>query len=219
MKKGILFDMDGVLVDSEEYILKAAMGFFAELGVTTVPEDFIPFVGAGENRYIGGVAEKYGIEIEIDSAKKRTYEIYDDLCRNNLPPMEGVLDFVAWCREKNLKLALATSADETKMLINLREIGLPPSTFDVMINGLQVKHKKPFPDIYEAAAYGVGLSPSDCIVIEDAVNGVQAGKAAGAYCVGITSSFSADELEKAGADRVVNSLQELTGDDNLLAGD
>lgn len=208
--------MDGVLVDSEEYILKAAMEFFHELGIETQPEDFTPFVGAGENRYIGGVAEQYGIEIEIESAKRRTYEIYDELCRGKLPPMDGVIPFVDWCRSLGIKLAVATSADETKMLINLREIGLPPDQFDYMVNGIQVERKKPYPDIYQMAAAGIGLSPDECIVVEDAVNGLQAGKAAGAYCIGVTSSFTPDVLAGAGADRVVHTLQELVGDASLF---
>jgi beta-phosphoglucomutase len=76
MIKGVLFDMDGVLADSEQFISDAAIMMFRELGVSVSPEDFIPFVGTGENSYIGGVAELYGIKIDIEQAKKRTYQIY-----------------------------------------------------------------------------------------------------------------------------------------------
>jgi len=216
MIKGILFDMDGVLLDSEQFIRDAAIAFFAENGIQAEPEDFLPYVGAGENKYIGCVAEDYGLKIDIEKAKKRTYELYDELSRGHMPPMEGVLEFVGWCREQGLKLAVATSADETKMLINLREIGLPAESFDFLINGLQIEHKKPAPDIYLAAAEGLGLQPAECIVIEDAVNGCQAAKAAGAYCIAVTSSFSRKQLIEAGADRVVDTLKELAGDPDLL---
>lgn len=216
MKKGILFDMDGVLLYSEEFIRDAAIAYFAEQGVKAQPEDFLPYVGAGENKYIGCVAEDYGLKIDISKAKKRTYEIYDEISRGKMPPMAGVLDFVSWCRRKGLKLAVATSADETKMLINLREIGLPAESFDFLINGLEIEHKKPAPDIYRAAAEGLKLKAEDCIVIEDAVNGCQAAKAAGAYCVAVTSSFTKEQLEAAGADRVIDSLEELVGDASLF---
>ncbi|MBK9390055.1 MAG: HAD hydrolase-like protein [Bacteroidetes bacterium] len=65
MIKGVLFDMDGVLVDSERFIARAAIMMFEELGVQVKPEDFHPFVGTGENRYLGGVAEKYGITVDL----------------------------------------------------------------------------------------------------------------------------------------------------------
>jgi len=65
LPRGIIFDMDGVLVDSGPYISKAACLMFGELGQNITPEDFTPFIGTGENRYLGGVAEKYGISVDI----------------------------------------------------------------------------------------------------------------------------------------------------------
>ena len=207
--------MDGVLVDTEHIILQAAMTYFREQGIETSPEDFTPHVGAGENRYIGEVARKHGIAVDIADAKLRVYEWYDRLCRGNLPPMDGVVEFITWCRAKNLRLAIATSADEAKLLINLREIDLSPELFDCIVSGSDAEHQKPHPEIYQKAASGMQLHPSECVVIEDALNGIQAGKAAGAYCVGVSSTFSSDELFQAGADRTAESLLELI-DDSLL---
>jgi beta-phosphoglucomutase len=194
MIAGVLFDMDGVLVDSEEYICQAAIGMFRERGVDAKPEDFIPFVGMGENRYLGGVAEKYGLESEIDDIKARTYEIYETITRGKLKPLPGALEFVSRCREIGLKLAVATSADRIKMEINLREIGLPAGAFDITVNGLEVERKKPFPDIYLAAAAKLKLVPGKCLVVEDAVSGVRAAKAAGCKCLAVTTSFSREKL-------------------------
>ena len=217
MIKGILFDMDGVLVDSEEYICKAAVGYFKERGLTVSPDDFIPFVGAGEDRYLGGVAEKYHFTIpDISEAKLQTYAIYAEIVRNRLSPMKGVVDFIQESKRRGLRLAVATSADKTKMEINLHEMGLDHGEFDLLINGLDVERKKPFPDIYELAAEKLGLFPADCIVIEDAVNGVQAAKAAGSYCIGITSSFSVEALQAEGADLVVTDFTELMGFEFLV---
>lgn len=88
MIRGVLFDMDGVLADSEEYICRAAIMMFAELGYTVEPDDFKPFVGTGENRYVGGVAEKYGIDVDIEKVKARTYEIYGDIIHQILRQQE-----------------------------------------------------------------------------------------------------------------------------------
>ena len=74
--RAAIFDMDGVLADSEPLICAAACAMFRERGLTVQPEDFEPFVGAGENRYVGGVAEKYGFALDIVEAKARTYDLY-----------------------------------------------------------------------------------------------------------------------------------------------
>ncbi len=212
MTEAILFDMDGVLVDTEEYICEAAIAMFDEMGVKTYPQDYIPFVGAGENRYVGGVAEKYGIITDIEILKKRTYEIYDKITKGKLTPLPGVIEFIGRCKKSRLKLAVATSADKTKMEINLREAGLSGDLFDILINGLDVERKKPFPDIYLLAAKEVGADIEKCVVVEDAVNGVQAAKAAGAKCLGLTTSFTIEQLSD--ADWVVKDLSYV--DDKLF---
>lgn len=204
MLKAVLFDMDGVLVDSEEFICKAAIEMFREKGLIVQPEDFIPFVGTGENRYIGGVAEKYNFHVDIQEVKKRTYEIYGTIVRNKLKPLPGVKEFINSCKDRNLKIAVATSADEVKMRINLREIGLPVETFDVTVNGLQIERKKPYPDIYLKAAELLGVPPENCLVVEDAPSGIKAARAAGMKCLAVMSSFSEKELKD--ADWIVKNL-------------
>jgi HAD superfamily hydrolase (TIGR01509 family) len=206
MIQAVLFDMDGVLVDTERQICLAAIQMFKESGVTVQPEDFLPFVGAGENRYIGGVAEKYGIRLDIDTAKFRTYTIYGEIVHGRLEPLAGVREFIARCRAAGVKTAIATSADLMKMEINLREIGLPAETFDATVNGLEVAHKKPSPEIYLTAAGRVKVEPALCMVVEDAINGVQAAKAAGMQCLALTTSFNAEQLSQ--ADWICKDLSE-----------
>ncbi len=198
---GVVFDMDGVLCDSEPFICEAAMRMFAQrYGVTVQANDFLPFVGQGENRYIGGVAEKHGIELDIEADKNLTYEIYLEIIRGRLGPLPGVVEFVQGCRKLDMKAAVATSADEMKMVGNLREIGLEQKTFDICVNGLDVEHKKPDPEIFLLAIQRLELSPGQCLVVEDAPSGIVAGKAAGAMCLGLTTSFNDEELRQAGAD-------------------
>jgi len=207
--KGVIFDMDGVLCDSEPFILEAAMWMFEHnYGTTVSAEDFLPFVGAGEDRYLGGVAEKYGIMFDLIADKAATYERYLTIIKGRLQPMRGVREFIAECRRCGLKLAVATSADLIKMAGNLGEIGLPHETFDGCVNGLDVVNKKPDPEIFLTAAIKLGLSADDCIVVEDAPNGISAAKDAGARCLGLTSSFSEKELLRAGADLVASDLED-----------
>ncbi len=210
MIRGVLFDMDGVLVDSEAFICRAAIMMFGELGVKVQETDFLPFVGMGENRYIGGVAEKYGVKVDIEQAKARTYAIYETIAHKKLKALPGVHEFVKVCRERGLKLALTTSADKVKMEVNLKEIGLPGTTFQAIIQGLDVQRKKPFPDIYLKAAEKLNLSPSECLVVEDAISGVKAALTAGCRCLALTTSFTAGDLSE--ADWICSNLGEVPGE-------
>ena len=195
--KAVLFDMDGVLLDSEEYICKAGIEMFKEKGFEVSPDDFLEFTGMGENRYLGGVAEKNRIPFELEKDKARTYEIYGEIVAGKLTPFDGVVDFIEKCRRRGLKLAVASSADPPKVNINLEEIGIPASTFGTVVTGLDIEHKKPSPDIFLKAAENLGVDASECLVIEDAISGVAAGKAAGAKVLALTTSFSREELSEA----------------------
>ena len=211
--RGIIFDMDGVLVDSEPFICEAAMRMFeATYGQIVKREDFAPFVGAGEDRFIGGVAEKYGISLSMPRDKFRTYEIYLDIIRGRLDPLPGAVGFVKLVKQRGLKSAVATSADRVKMEGNLREIKLSPADFDAIITGDDVAKKKPDPEIFLLAAMRLDAQPAECLVIEDAPNGIAAAKAAGCRCLGLTSSFSEQTLRDAGADFVAHDLANVPAD-------
>lgn len=191
---GVIFDMDGVLVDSEHFICKAACSMFSEMGLQVRPEDFIPFIGMGENRYLGGVAEKHGVTVDITAIKKRTYDIYLEMIQGQLQPLPGVLPFIEQCRRMGKRLAVASSADRRKIDGNLHEIGLKKSLFKTVVSGEDVVHKKPNPEIFLLAAHHLKLNPADCLVVEDAVSGVAAAKAAGAKCLALTTSFAQKQL-------------------------
>ncbi len=204
--RGVIFDMDGVLVMSEPLLAEAAARMFAEKGYTVRHEEFHPFIGMGEDRYLGGVAEARGIPMDPARDKARTYELYLDIIKGKLKALPGVTGFVAECHHRGLKTAVASSADEIKVLGNLNEIGLPPSTFDVVVSGSQVAKKKPAPDIFLEACRRLELEPSQCLVVEDAIAGVAAAKGAGCRCLAVTTSFPRDQLGQ--ADWVVSGLDQ-----------
>ncbi|MCP5522525.1 MAG: HAD-IA family hydrolase [Verrucomicrobiales bacterium] len=209
--RALIFDMDGVLTDSEPLINEAAVAMFRERGVAVAPEDFLPFVGTGENRYIGGVAEQHGVTLDIEEAKRRTYEIYLALVPTRLHAFPGAVDCVKRCRAAGLKVAVASSADRVKIDANLEKIGLPAAEWDALVSAEDVVHKKPAPDIFLAAARKLGVQPVECVVIEDAVNGVQAAKAAGMRCIAVAQSFPAEQLNQ--ADRVLPGIGDIQIDD------
>ena len=205
--KAVIFDMDGVLTDSEPLINEASVKMFAELGVKVQPEDFYPYVGTGEKQYIGGVAEKYGVTIDLFEAKKRTYEIYLKLAPRKLRSFPGAVDLVQRCCNEGWKIGLASSADMIKIEANMTQIGLPVETWDAVTGADHVEHKKPAPDIFLAAAKQLDLMPDQCVVIEDASHGVQAAKSAGMRCVAVTHTFTADQLTQ--ADLIKDTIGEI----------
>ena len=202
--------MDGVLTDSEPIICQSAIAMFAELGVTAQPEDFLPFVGAGEDKYVGGVAAQYGVDTPVAELKQRTYELYLEIVPGHLQAFPGVHDLIKSLRANGYRVAVASSADRVKVEANLHEIGIPAASFDAVISAEDAEHKKPAPDIFLAAIAALGVDAGEAVVIEDAVNGVLAAKAAGIACIGVCQSFPADRL--ASADLILPGVIDITLD-------
>lgn len=205
MIKGILFDMDGVLIDSEPVILQAAISYFADKGVMVKKEDFTPFIGAGDRRYLCGVAEKYGLSLDFDEERSKLFAYYEQYAKEK-GPMPGVHRLIQNCKKAGLKLALSTGGVRMKVDMNLAAIGLASDDFDTVVTGDMLKRNKPYPDIYQLSAIMLGLSPEECLVVEDALNGIKAGKAAGATVCAVQTSFSVPELAQAGADIILSGL-------------
>lgn len=207
-KHAVIFDMDGVLVDTEPVINRAAILGLAEFGVKANPEDFIPFIGRGEVKYIGGVAEKYGVRYQPEM-KDRVYEIYFDLLKSMLKPKPGAKETLQKLHELDYRLALASSADRKKIDANLEAAEIPHTLFNVILAAEDVQHKKPAPDIYLKAAELLGWPAKNCVVIEDALNGIQAAKAAGMRCIALSGTFTREELRAEGPDFICNDFAEI----------
>ena len=215
----VIFDMDGVLTDSEPFIAAAAMEMLRQTYGLEVPRDaFAPFIGAGEDRFIAGPAAARGVTVMMPRDKARTYELYLEMIRGALEPLPGAPAFVADLRAAGRHLALATAADRIKMEGNLREIGIAPDAFDAIVVANDVTRKKPDPEVFLVAAARLGVDPARALVVEDAENGIRAGVAAGAACLGITTTFSADALRAAGATWTAPNLAAVPPELRALLG-
>lgn len=205
----VLFDMDGVLVDSEAIMRLGAQEALREWGVEAAPEDFVPFIGAGEDRFVGGVAELHGVRY-IPEMKKRAYERYAYHAARTDIVIPGAAALLGTLLAGGVKIALCSSADWVKVEINIRALGLVPEAFGAVLTGESVERKKPFPDIYLGGAAGLGVSPSACVVVEDAVNGILAGQRAGCRTIGVTTSFTREQLaERAHPDWIIDRIGEV----------
>jgi len=113
----------------------------------------------------------------------------------NYPYMPGAEDFLRECRKDGLKTALVTSSDVRKMLFVYKEHPRFTELFDVLVLAEDVRHSKPAPDAYQLAAEKLGLLPTDCVVFEDSLNGLRAGRASGAFVVGLSTTLAAEEVQ------------------------
>ena len=205
---GILFDCDGVLVDSEPALAEIAAIALRDFGAAAIPDDFKPYIGMGEDMYLGEVTAKYGVVFD-ETIKHHVYEKYVELAASFVHPFPGMRDLLIRLKSAGCRIAVASSADQIKVTTNLQLLDLPAAFFDAVITGSDIERKKPFPDIYLFAASRCGVSPDRCFVVEDAVSGIQAGKAAGMTCIGFTSSHTAEELRAAGADIIVDDIRDV----------
>ncbi|MBO4264493.1 MAG: HAD-IA family hydrolase [Clostridia bacterium] len=207
--EAVLFDMDGVLVDSEYTMASAAIAALSEWGASAVHEDFVPYIGAGEDKFVGCVAEKYGLKYELEM-KDRAYEIYGEMIEKHSIAFPNVKKVFETLKKSGVKMAVCSSADAVKVKYNLRSIGFDRDYFDAVLTGSDVKRKKPFPDIFLLAAKNVGAEPENCIVVEDAVNGILAAHNANMASFAVTTSFDRETLiEKTKPDYIGDDIIEL----------
>ncbi|KAG9457803.1 hypothetical protein H6P81_002311 [Aristolochia fimbriata] len=217
----VLFDMDGVLCNSEELSRLAAVDLFAEMGVSVTSEDFVPFMGTGEANFLGGVASVKGVKgFDPEAAKQRFFDIYLD---KYAKPESGIgfpgaLELIMQCKQNGLKVAVASSADRIKVDANLAAAGLPLSTFDAIVSADAFDNLKPAPDIFLAASKNLAVPPSECVVIEDALAGVQAAKAAKMRCIAVKTTLSEEALAHAGPSLIKKDIGNISIDDILSGG-
>ena len=208
--KAILFDMDGVLIESEFLMRHSAIQALAEYGIEAKHEDFREFTGMGEDMFVGGVAQKYGHTYTYDM-KDRAYDYFGEQVKELAHVPEGVKEMLTALHEKGLVMAVCSAADLRKVRYNIQAIGVDESIFAALVTGSDVERKKPFPDIYLKGAELIGMDPKDCLVVEDAVSGIKAAHAAGMDAVGVPTTFSKEELmERVHPEYLLNEIKELT---------
>ncbi|KAL4547533.1 hypothetical protein Ndes2526B_g06777 [Nannochloris sp. 'desiccata'] len=213
--KAILFDMDGVLCNSEIVSRKAAAEVMKELySLDVSPDEFIPYTGTGEANFLGGVARKYGAPFEVEACKEKFFEIY---MRKYAIPGAGIgypgaKELVAACRAAGLRTAVASSADLVKVHANLSAADIPLDLFDTIVSADAFENLKPFPDIFLAASAKLGVDTANCVVIEDAVAGVQAARAAGMRVIGVVTTLEETDMEDAGPDQILPQINKISVD-------
>lgn len=207
--EAILFDMDGVLIESEWLMRDTAIQSLAEHGVQAKHEDFLEFTGCGEDRFIGGVAEKYGLVYHTDM-KERAYDFFGQRVMGETFVPEGVKEMLCQLHARGFKMAVCTAADRRKAMYNLQAIGVTEDLFTAFITGSDVERKKPFPDIYLEGARRVGVAPEKCLVVEDAISGIRAAHAGGMDAACVPTTFTKEQLLQEEPEYFLEHIRELT---------
>lgn len=207
---GLIFDVDGVIADTEAVNAAASIQMFRDLfnlrGVKR--EDFEKGLGRGAEAYVRAAAEVHGFEMTAEQVAQATQVRQDYFLKvlreEPLPAFPGVLELMEAALERqDFRVAIATSSTREKSEAVLQSAQIPYQNM-VYITGSDVTHKKPHPELFLTAAQRIEVPAKNCVVIEDAPDGVEAAHNAGCKCIAVTNSTTKDKLAK--ADLIVNSL-------------
>ncbi|MBS9525094.1 HAD family phosphatase [Litoribacter alkaliphilus] len=201
--KGVIFDMDGVILNNHQFHVDAWKQFIADHGKTITDEEF----SANFNGRTTGQALKYLFpditSEEIETLKEEKESLYRNLILPTLKETEGLTDFLKQLKEKGYKTAVATSAYPANVEFTLSKLGLH-SYFDSILDETFVKHGKPDPEIYSKTIAALGLEPGECVVFEDSFSGIESGQRAGTEVIGVVGTETEENLKKVVKSTVLN---------------
>jgi HAD superfamily hydrolase (TIGR01509 family) len=204
--KAVLFDMDGVIVDSEPLWSEAEKQLLARRNLAYSPSLKTAMMGRDARGAVGFLIEHYGLPESPDELIGERNQLIAELFQEHLKAMPGALEMVRSVIAARIVTGLVSSSPKPLMELALEKLGAT-GLFALALSGDQVTRGKPAPDIYISAAEKLGVKPECCLVIEDAPHGVTAAKHAGMFCLAINTSVSAVEL--AMADKVVSGFEEV----------
>lgn len=182
MRCGVLFDMDGVISDTERFYVEAMIERLRREGITATPAELSSLFGSTMRHNCGILKERYGLAKDADTYVDEIHEIKEQLLvAQGLRPMPGAVELIQKLHAAGVLMAVASSSPREVIEHHMEAFGIM-DCFDTIVSGVECREGKPAPEIYLRAAENLGLQPSECVVIEDSCNGVKAGKAAGMYC-------------------------------------
>lgn len=197
LPQAFLFDMDGLLVDTEELHLRTWAEVATRHGIPSTAEDLHGWVGKGQPALAAWIRETAGCAASVEEILLEQEARYlEDLETDRPPPLPGVRELVDLADAEGIPRGLVSTSPYSlvapTMAVVLPTLGRPAraeESFGVVVTGDRVEHHKPHPEPYRKAAAGLGVDPARCVVFEDSPSGVRAGKAAGCRVVGVPSAY------------------------------
>ncbi len=208
MLEAVIFDMDGVIIDSEPFHLEVIRQIFGELGIKFSEEEYANYVGFGNEEMWTDIKDKHSLTQSV--AQLKDLQISKDIEHirgGHEKPIPGVTDLLKNISSNDIPVALASSSSMQLIELIIGSFGLR-KYFTAIVSGENMERGKPEPDIFLHTATLLNVPPKACVVIEDSRNGVTAAKAAGMRCIGFRNPNSANQ-DISGADLIIDNLTAL----------
>lgn len=207
MFKAIIFDMDGVIADSEPLHLRAENITLAPYGVQITEEDCREFRGRSVKLLLENLITKYSLDVNLEKIFSAHKKILLQLYSKEVTPINGSLQLLRWFKEQNYRVALASSSS-TQLVGSVIKKFKIQAMFDTIVSGSEINNFKPAPDIFLEAASRLSLHPGKSLVIEDSTAGVKAAKSAGMFCIGFRSLHTPNQ-DLSRADLIIDDLADF----------
>ena len=205
--RGIIFDCDGVLVDSEKWSCGAWLPVLARYDIAAELADIEAFIGQSDRAVLDHFRRRSGKDLPDDLIAVKE-EQYFDLARDHLETFAGLRTVLEEAKKRCLHLAVASSGRQRKIRFSLEKVDLL-DFFPVICSATEVERGKPAPDLFLHTAARMGLPPQQCAVVEDSVFGIQASLSAAMTPLAFTSSHPATTLQATGARHIFSVYGEF----------
>lgn len=206
----IIFDMDGVIVNNHQYHLKSWLQFFDKYNVSMTEEGYKKKVnGRTMEEILTTFINKNLSKQELRELGEEKEAVYRDMYRPYIKPVDGLPEFLEELKVRNVPRAVATSAPPANVDFTMEHTRLR-QFFSTIVDDTMVSKGKPNPEVYLTAAQKLDMPPERCIVFEDAILGIQAGKNAGMKVIGVATTHTRKELEAENTDYVVDDFSGLS---------
>lgn len=209
MFKAVLFDMDGVIVDTEPLHCKAYYQMFDAVNITVTDELYESFTGQSTINICRQLCQLFNLSQTPETLVQHKRNFFKELFFNDdgLTLIDGVLELIKEYHQKRMTLILASSASMMTITNVFKRFDLD-QYFIAKLSGADLKASKPHPEIFINAAIASGFNKEECVVIEDSTNGIAAAKSAGIYCIGFKSPHSKNQNYQK-ADTIISSFSEI----------
>ena len=207
--KGLIFDLDGTLIDNMDFHLKAWHRFFThhQLDTTHYREQ----IHGTNGEILQRIFNKPLTDAEIQELAREKESLYRDLYQPHIQPIHGLEDFFGEALSASILLGLSTMSGQENIKFSLQHLGFQDH-FSATTGAHEVRNGKPDPEVFNKTIEDLRLAASECVIFEDSHTGIVGAKATGAKVVGITSGHTVDELVRWGADLVIQDYEEISLD-------
>ena len=208
-KKAVIFDMDGVIFDTERVYLEIWQSVFEKYGYKMTKELYITVMGTGRKNVIKTFLKNFGDDLPIEKMyEEKDNQLFYIIENQGIPLKKGVKELFSMLKEKNYKIALATSAKRDRVEKQIKDKWLKES-FDAIVCGDDVEKGKPSPDIFLKAAKKIDVEPENCFVVEDSPAGIKAAFSGGMKGIHVEDLKAADEDILKYCEKNFKNLQEI----------